>query len=204
MPSEPSNLRTNVQATLLRPIADASTYTGWRMGLPSDGGRRAGRDRSGNRRQRPHRRVCYARPLRRRRRKSCMRSEPVPGLTRHRGVSGGRTIRETGRSVAVTVAVVLVRWTQTSGGTTSLLRSRILLVAGISVFSPAGPAVAESTEATTPEDTVADNERRRDAGYGRRHKRRSGRNRIVPAADPSPGGNDGRTAGILRIPSCGL
>ena len=33
VPNEPSNLRRTL-ATLLRLIADASTYTGWRMGLP--------------------------------------------------------------------------------------------------------------------------------------------------------------------------
>ena len=99
-----------------------------------------------------------------------------------------------------TVAAVSRQWTQTSGDHVST-RSRILLAAGISgrpwpVWrSPSRPARrlrrTRSRSRASP--------RRR---YGRRHKRRSARNRVVPAADPSPRGNDGRAVGVLRIPSC--
>ncbi len=82
-------------------------------------------------------------------------------------------------------------------------RARILFAAGMSVSLLAGLAVAESTGATTREDTVVDTSVAAPEGVAVETS-------VDPAGtgsssvSPTPRRNDGRAVGILRISSSGL
>ena len=130
-------------------------------------------------------------------------ADPNGALPRHRGyLAGGLFERQGGvpqlRSRRVLVSGPRHRGDHVSTPFTHPARSRDFLV------TPGRSGGRRVERGDDPGGHGRRNERRRDAGYGRRHKRRSGRNRVVSAADSSPGGNDGRPVGLLRIPSAGL